>query len=135
MKRILFLLSILSLVAVGCNRDEQQPAGGGTGMQEEQQLPSDTQSLPEDSQNMETSPDANVEEVEPSMQEMEDTEIESDPALEQDPTMQDPGMQEEEFRNQDVDTMDTTDERDSSMGSGTESAPVSEPTDATGVQQ
>lgn len=112
MKRILFLLSILSLVAVGCNRDEQQPAGAGTGMQEEQQIPSDTQTYPEDSQNMETAPDANVEEVEPSMQEMEDTEVmESDPALEQDPSLeQDPTLQEEEIRPEGE--MDTTEEFD-----------------------
>lgn len=102
MKRILFLLSILSLVAVGCNRDEQQPVDAGTGMQEEQQLPSDTEVMP----------DANVEEVEPTMQEMEDTEVmESDPALEQDPAFeQDPALQEEEIRPEGE--MDTVDEFD-----------------------
>lgn len=109
MKRILFLLSILSLVAVGCNREEQIPVDTGTRMQEEQQIPSDTEAMP----------DTNVEEVEPTMQEMEDTEVmESEPALEQEPVIeQDPNLQEEEIRPEGE--MDSTEEFDT-MDSDTE---------------
>lgn len=128
MKRILFLISILSLFAYGCNRDQQEPAGGGTGLQEEQQRPDDVQALPE----------SDVESVEPSMQEdsgtqrMEETDstMESDEAFDSQS-----GMQEEQSRFNDQDSQNMGDERDSSMGSGTDTAPEAEPTDATGIQQ
>lgn len=107
MKRILFLLTILSLFAYGCNRDEQ-PAGGATGMQEEEQLGTDSQAFPED----EVAPEATVEEVDPAMQEEQTRpeDMQTDPALEQDPSMdpemQDPGMQEEEIRGEEPGTFD-----------------------------
>lgn len=129
MKRILFLVTILSLFAYGCNRDEQS-ADRGTGMQEEEQLGTDSQAYPQDE---EVSPDSNIEEVDPTMQEEQtrpESMEESDPAMDSDQS-----MQEEEMRGEEPGTFDTTDERDSSMGSGTDTAPEAEPTDATGVQQ
>lgn len=121
MKRTLLLLSILSLFAYGCNRDEQEPAAD-MGMEEEQQRMNDVEAIPE----------ADVEAVEPSMQEDSDMQRmdETDPALESQP-----GMQEEQTRFEDLDSQGMGDERDSSMGSGTDTAPEAEPTDATGIEQ
>jgi hypothetical protein len=58
MKKLIFVLSLLSLFAYGCNRDEAQSnqSGAGTGMQQEesrgmdQQVPSQDTSVP--AQNM-----------------------------------------------------------------------------------
>lgn len=36
MKKLLFILSILTLMAYGCNRGDEQKSTSGTGMQEEQ---------------------------------------------------------------------------------------------------
>ena len=94
MKKILFLLTILSLFAYGCNRDER-PADEA-GMQEEEQLGTESQAYPQDEQ---VSPDANVEEIDPDMQEEQ--------VRPHDPSMDsDPGMQEEEVRGEEPGTFD-----------------------------
>lgn len=132
MKKLLLLISVLSLFAYSCNRDDRA-AGGGTGLQQEEQMPERSQ----------TFEDSDVDVVEPSLQEDSDMQrmderdpaFDTDPALESDPTFESgPGMQEEQIRYQD-EPLDTTDQRDSSMGSGTDTAPEAEPTDATGIQQ
>lgn len=38
MRRMLFLMVILTLVSFGCNRSGEQSSGGGTGMQQEEQI-------------------------------------------------------------------------------------------------
>ena len=111
MKKFLLLFSVLSLLAVGCNRDEAAPERRG--MMEEEQTPTDTYDLP----------------AEEGVQEMEDVEMDRDmESMEE----SEPVMQEEETLYDDPEMID---ERDSSMGSGTDTAPEAEPTDATGIQQ
>lgn len=127
MKRFLLLISALSLFAYGCNREGASSRDAGL-MQEE-------------TVERGTFDNTDVEVVEPAMQEDSDIQRmeESDPMLESDPVLeQDPGMQEEQIRfneSESIDSMDTVDERDSSMGSGTDTAPAGEPTDATGIRQ
>lgn len=96
MKKILFLLSILTLLSYGCNRNEDAATDTGAGMQQEEtQNPStldsgEMQESPESmegsQQNMEESPSMQEEEVRDEYQTSED--LDAVPAEEQESPQQ-----------------------------------------------
>lgn len=89
MKKILFVLSALTLLAYGCNRNEDTAVESNRGLQQEESRTMDTQNMDESNEAIpSTSPS--------------DTVDQSDAQLEEDRGGQTPGFEKEEYRDNDT---------------------------------
>lgn len=84
MKKILFVLSALTLLSYGCNRNEDTAVESNRGLQQEESRSMDTQNMDESNEAIPSTSPSDVNE--------------SDAQMEQDRPGQTPGFEKEEYR-------------------------------------